>query len=157
MYIISLFAGEQFVIESDGLLVRNVRRTDAGTYTCRARFVNSYKYLKRIHKKDQFKVKMLRQGSPDRRIGGEGHQTGRAGGTSNSRWSLFGTNRIFLLFDKQIQDDHQMQCIVLKMEMEIYPLKTLRKCLRWKKKMWRHFECAGAAKLGFATIRPQRR
>ena len=56
IYIISLFAGEQFVIESDGLLVRNVRRTDAGTYTCRARFVNSYKYVKRIHKKDQFKV-----------------------------------------------------------------------------------------------------
>ena len=45
------------MIESDGLLVRNVRRTDAGTYTCRARFVNSYKYLKRIHKKDQFTVK----------------------------------------------------------------------------------------------------
>ena len=63
----------------------------------------------------------------------------------------------FFLFDKQIQDDNQMQCIVLIMEMEIYPLKTLRKCLRWKKKMWRHFECAGAAKLGFAAIRPQRR
>ena len=62
----------------------------------------------------------------------------------------------FSLFDKQIQDDHQMQCIVLKMGMEICPLKTLRKCLRWKKKMWRHFECAGAAKLGFAAIRPQR-
>ena len=99
---------------------------------------------------------MLRQGSPDRRTGGEGYQTGRAGGTSSSRWSLFGTNRFFL-FDKQIQDDHQMQCIVLKMEMEIYPLETLRKCLRWKKKMWRHFACAGAAKLGFAAIRPQRR
>ena len=56
IYLILLFAGEQFVIESDGLLVRNVRRTDAGTYTCRARFVNSYKYLKRIHKKDQFNV-----------------------------------------------------------------------------------------------------
>ena len=58
IYIISLFAGEQFVIESDGLLVRNVRRTDAGTYTCRARFVNSYNvtYLQRIHKKCQFKV-----------------------------------------------------------------------------------------------------
>ena len=35
----TLAAGEQFVIESDGLLVRNVRRTDAGTYTCRARFL----------------------------------------------------------------------------------------------------------------------
>ena len=45
------------MIESDGLLVRNVRRTDAGTYTCRARFVNIYKYLKRKHRKDQFKIK----------------------------------------------------------------------------------------------------
>ena len=30
-------AGDQYVIESDGLLVRSVQRGDAGTYTCRAR------------------------------------------------------------------------------------------------------------------------
>ena len=139
------------MIESDGLLVRNVRRTDAGTYTCRARFVNIYKYLKRKHRKDQFKIKCCdrvpQTGELEERDIRLDVQVGQA---------ILDANRIFL-FDKQIQDDHQMQCIVLKMEMEIYPLKTLRKCLRWKKKMWRHFECAGAAKLGFAAIRPQRR
>ena len=125
-------------------------------------------YLQRIHKKDQFKVKMLRHilkyiyrkdkfivkccdrvpqtGELEERDIRLDVQVGQA---------ILDANRIFL-FDKQIQDDHQMQCIVLKMEMEIYPLETLRKCLRWKKKMWRHFECAGAAKLGFAAIRPQR-
>ena len=86
---------------------------------------------------------MLRQGSPDRRTGGEGYQTGRAGGTSSSRWSLFGTKtNLLFLFEEQMQDDHQMQCIVLKngngntstknvdnvLEMEKENVGTLRMC-----------------------------
>ena len=126
-------------------------------------------YLQRIHKKDQFKVKMLRHILKEyiRRINLKYNCCDRVPQTGELEerdirldvqvgQAILDANRIFL-FDKQIQDDHQMQCIVLKMEMEIYPLETLRKCLRWKKKMWRHFECAGAAKLGFAAIRPQRR
>ena len=30
-------AGDQYVIESDGLLIKAVTRKNAGTYTCRAR------------------------------------------------------------------------------------------------------------------------
>ena len=29
--------GDQYVIESDGLVIQNVNRDNAGTYTCRAR------------------------------------------------------------------------------------------------------------------------
>jgi len=31
------FLGDQYVIESDGLVIQNVNRDNAGTYTCRAR------------------------------------------------------------------------------------------------------------------------
>jgi Immunoglobulin I-set domain len=30
-------SGDQYVIESDGLVIQNVNRDNAGTYTCRAR------------------------------------------------------------------------------------------------------------------------
>lgn len=33
----SILAGEQYVIESDGLLIKGVTKKNAGTYTCRAR------------------------------------------------------------------------------------------------------------------------
>jgi hypothetical protein len=33
----SSFLGDQYVIESDGLVIQNVNRDNAGTYTCRAR------------------------------------------------------------------------------------------------------------------------
>jgi hypothetical protein len=35
--IIYYFSGDQYVIESDGLVIQNVNRDNAGTYTCRAR------------------------------------------------------------------------------------------------------------------------
>ena len=33
----SSLAGEQYVIESDGLLIKDVTKKNAGTFTCRAR------------------------------------------------------------------------------------------------------------------------
>ncbi len=35
MFVLS--SGDQYVIESDGLVIQNVNRDNAGTYTCRAR------------------------------------------------------------------------------------------------------------------------
>ena len=35
--IILVRIGDQYVIESDGLLIKSVEKKDAGTYTCRAR------------------------------------------------------------------------------------------------------------------------
>jgi hypothetical protein len=34
---LSSILGDQYVIESDGLVIQNVNRDNAGTYTCRAR------------------------------------------------------------------------------------------------------------------------
>ena len=36
-----LFVGDRYVIETDGLLIKNVDYNDAGTYTCRARVMET--------------------------------------------------------------------------------------------------------------------
>ena len=80
-------------------------------------------YLQRIHKKDQFTVKCCdrvpQTGELEERDIRLDVQVGQA---IQDGHCLEQPQIYFSLFDKQIQDDHQMQCIVLKMEMEIYPL-----------------------------------
>ena len=53
---IVIIAGDRYVIESDGLLIKNVDYNDAGTYTCRARVMETGSLEERDIKLEVMKI-----------------------------------------------------------------------------------------------------
>jgi len=69
------------VIESDGLVIQNVNRDNAGTYTCRARVPETGELEERDIQLDvsilyRGNLHLQGQGSRDRGAGGEGYTAG---------------------------------------------------------------------------------